>query len=59
LSGLTQNEGVFSSWNGQQALNSRPDFFSGTRSPISSTISARAINSSMNPWGMRPAMPAV
>src|ERR1700731_4158108 len=54
LSGLTQKEGVFSLWNGQQALYSRPAFFSCTRAPITSTMSARAISSSMKFWGMRP-----
>jgi hypothetical protein len=47
LSGLTQNEAVFSLWNGQQALYSRPAFLSATRLPITSTMSARAISSSM------------
>ena len=38
LTGLTVNDGVFSLWNGQQAWNSRPAFFSGTRRPTISTI---------------------
>src|SRR5262244_641413 len=54
LSGLTQKDGVFSLWNGQQALYSRPDFFSCTRAPMISTMSARAMSSSMKCWGMRP-----
>jgi len=39
---------------GQQALYSRPAFFSGTRLPMVSTISARAISSSMKPWECGP-----
>jgi len=40
---------------GQQALYSRPARFSCTRPPITSTMSVRAISSSMKCCGMRPA----
>jgi hypothetical protein len=55
LSALTVNDGDFSSWNGQHALYSLPPRFNGTRLPITSTMSVRAISSSMKCWGMRPA----
>src|SRR5260221_9494162 len=56
LSGLTQNDGDFSLWKGQHALNSRPAFLSGTRAPMTSTISDRTTRSSTNESGIRPAM---
>ena len=49
-------DAVFSPWNGQHAANSRPDFFSGTRAPITSTMSVRATRSSMKSRGIRPDM---
>jgi sulfur relay (sulfurtransferase) DsrF/TusC family protein len=52
LVGLTVNDGVFSLWNGQQALNSRPAYLSGTRAPTTSAISTLAISSSMKDCGI-------
>ena len=53
LTGLTMNDGLFSLWKGQQAVNSWPCFFSGTRLSMSSTMSARLTSSSMKFCGMR------
>jgi len=40
--------GVFSLWNGQQALNSRPAFWTRTLRPISADSETRVRSSSRN-----------
>ncbi len=52
---MTVNEGVFSLWKGQQAVYSLPFLFNGTRALMTSTISLRAIKSSIKFCGIRPA----
>src|SRR6476469_4849475 len=52
FSSLTKKDGVFSCWNGDSPLNSRPAFFSLTRRPTTSEAGSRARSSSRN-WGVK------
>src|SRR4051812_78754 len=52
FSSLTKKDGVFSCWNGDSPLNSRPAFFSFTRRPTTSEAGSRARSSSRN-WGVK------
>src|ERR1051325_2827276 len=54
LLGLTETEGERALGERQQAVHSRPAFFSGTRRSITSTMSTRESSSSMKVSGIRP-----
>ncbi len=52
FSSLTKKDGVFSCWNGDSPLYSRPAFFSLTRRPTTSEAGSRSRSSSRN-WGVK------